>query len=370
MYEVAFQDYQAPPPQNFESGGTVPDDPPPDPTTLTELVQDVQTILAGTGGTISNDELALLTPDEWESFLTDLLGFVDSGPQGSDQNSYYDDHENTSPLGALLVHDFGWMLGVRELPGYGYYDYLTQDIDPEFLEMEFAAHLGTSMLTSSGSSMSSLADIPFGLTMNGHSFSITWHSGTAPGANYSHLASDPDAIVVTAQLGYWTVRADPDGPASGTETAPHGIDLMQLGATNNPYLPYLDQALHYLSQDPLALQVMIDAWHHGIKVTIVTGGARTQFIESTNTVEWNPGLGLRLANGGIMSPAMCLIHEMAHILVNLVGFDSQYGNLEDRYIIEHYEQIIGQHLGEPTREDHYGDFVFVPSVIYHEPPTH
>ncbi|HEV2816117.1 MAG TPA: hypothetical protein VGW40_02695 [Allosphingosinicella sp.] len=61
MYEITFQDYQIPPSQNF---GDVSENPPPDPTTLTEFIDDVETILTGTGETIDDEELALLTPDE------------------------------------------------------------------------------------------------------------------------------------------------------------------------------------------------------------------------------------------------------------------------------------------------------------------
>jgi hypothetical protein len=121
--------------------------------------------------------------------------------------------------------------------------------------------------------------------------------------------------------------------------------------------------------NPLALQVLMQAHHLGFKITIVTGSAPTRFNEATNVVEWNPGLGLRLTNGGIMSPAMVLIHEIAHRIVDLHGADAQYGTLEERAIITNYEQVIGQHLGEPTRQDHYGDLVHVPSVTYHTPPT-
>lgn len=367
MYEVAFQDYQVPPSQNL---GDVSENPPPDPDTLTQFMDEVETILTGTGDSIDGDELALLAPDEWESFLIELLGFVQSGPHGSDQNSGYDYREDTSPLGELLVHDFGWMHGVQNLAGYGYYNYLTENIDAEFLEMEYAAHLGTSRLLQSGVSMGSLANLPFDLTLNGHTFSIVWHNGAAPGPDGSHDPNDPELILVHASLGYWAVHLDPPGPALGGESAPHAIDLTQLNEQNVPWLPVVDQALRYLAQDPLALQVLLDAWHHGTKIRIVTGNAETQYSVSDNVVQWNPTLGLRLTNGGLMSPAMCLLHELAHATLTIFGNDFEYSTLEDRYIIEHIEQIVGMHLGEPTRENHRGTFEHAFTVVYHQPAPH
>src|SRR4051794_33861067 len=73
----------------------------------------------------------------WQAVLDDLTIFFDElgGPvveHGNDQNSYYDDPADSSPLGALFLQDFGWMPHVQEMQGAHYFDYLTNDMDPEF----------------------------------------------------------------------------------------------------------------------------------------------------------------------------------------------------------------------------------------------
>ena len=82
-------------------------------------------------------------------------------------------------------------------------------------------------------------------------------------------------------------------------------------------------------------------------------------------------MAVRLTNGGIMSAAMGLIHELAHSIDNIrnPAPDAQYGDVENRRVIVNYEQIIAAQLGEPTRDNHGGTAVFgLGSVTYHAPP--
>lgn len=378
MWEVLFQEYEMiggenlPPVPDYGD----PEYPPYDvPTTEAEFVTEVAELLTGTGGSLDTPDLELVMSQEWETFLAGLLGFVDGAQQsGGGQNSDYDDrYANTSPLGEFFVRDFGWMPSVQRLPGYHYYDYLTQDIDSEYLQMAYSVHLAASDFADAGVSLAVIENMPFQMMVEGAPITVVWHSGLAPTSNLQPDPNDPDTIIVTASLGYFTVQTQPPGPSAGEETPPTGMDLMQLNEHNALYIRFLDQALTYLAADPLALQLMLQASQMGIKVTIVTGTAESRYDNINNIVEWNPGMALRLTNGGVMSPAMILLHELAHGVFNIYGYDAQYDTLEERHIIENYERIIGQHLGEPIREDHFGTPVFaIGTVTYHTlppPPT-
>ena len=115
-------------------------------------------------------DLELVSPEEWENFLAGLLGFLAGDPPhgGGNQNSNYDDqYANSSPLGEFFIQEFGWMPSVQALPGYHYYDYLTQGIDPEYLQMAYAAHLSASVFVNSELSMAEIEGLPFQNTRRG-----------------------------------------------------------------------------------------------------------------------------------------------------------------------------------------------------------
>jgi len=343
---------------------------PPPPQTEQEFIAEVQEVLSPSLGTISQADLSLVMPDDWDDFLASLLGFVDS-PTGSDQDSYWNDPYNHAPLGEWFVAEWGWLPSVRQMPGYDFYGYMTQGIDPEFLDMAYGAHLGENLFIDAGIPLATVGNMPFQVYVQGLPLTVTWHAGASPVSNLTQVPGQPGDIVVTASSGYFTVHADVVGPTpNSSEPPPTGMNLIVMNEANAPYIKFLDQALQYLIKDSLALKVLMDAYHLGFKITIVTGlNAPTRFLPATNTVEWNPGLGLHLTNGGIMSPAMALLHEIAHRVVDLFGNDLQYDTLEERSIITNYEQVIGQRLGEPTRQNHKGTFVAVPSVTYHTPAT-
>ncbi|HEV2816118.1 MAG TPA: hypothetical protein VGW40_02700 [Allosphingosinicella sp.] len=185
-------------------------------------------------------------------------------------------------------------------------------------------------------------------------------------ANLHHAGGDSDPIVVTANLGYFTVQAAQDDNHMFPTAA---ADYMAWTPENVQYMPFVNQALQYLAQSPVAMQLLWAALQAGVTIKIVTGDSPTQFNNQLNQVEWNPGLGYRLTGGGIMSPAMALIHELAHGVdrIILTQYDPDYGTIEERRVIVNYEQVIATLLGEPTRQDHNVQAVHVPSVIYHTP---
>lgn len=227
MWEVLFQEYEMiggenlPPVPDYGD----PEYPPYDvPTTEAEFVTEVAELLTGTGASLDTPDLELVMSQDWETFLAGLLGFVDGAQQsGGGQNSNYDDrYANTSPLGEFFIRDFQWLPSVQRLPGYHYYDYLTQDIDPEYLEFAYVAHQGASIFADAGVTLAEIEGMPFQMVLEGRAITVIWHSGLAPAPNLQPVPNDPDAIVVTATLGYFTVQAPPPGPSTGGGTGGGG----------------------------------------------------------------------------------------------------------------------------------------------------
>jgi len=174
---------------------------------------------------------------------------------------------------------------------------------------------------------------------------------------------------VTASNGYFTVQDTPPGPSTGDDAPPMATDFMDWTTANMPYMRFVNQALLYLAESPLALEVMWAAKNAGVHLAIVTGDIEWGYRAATNTVFWNPGMAVRFLDGAVMSPAMVLIHELAHA-INFIANptpDPQYGNSEDRRVIVNYENLIAAQLGEPTRNNHVGTPLYVPTVTYHRP---
>lgn len=313
--------------------------------------------------------MSLISPDEWESFLASLLGFV-SEAHGADQNSYYNDHSNEAPLGDYFIESWGWLPSIQQMPGYHYFDYLTQDIDPEFLEWAYAVHSSASVFRDAGINLADIENMPFTMNVGGVMITATWHSGTPPTANLHTNPNDSSQIVVTANQGYFTVDCQ-TGPGTGNETPPNAFDMMNWTAENYPFYAVVNEALSYLAESPAALSLLWQARQAGVKIHIVTGQSITAYDSGSNTVFWNPAGAVLLSNGAIQSSALGLIHEIAHAIGRLtnIGFDLQYGDTEERRVIEQYEQIIATQLGEPVRNNHGGTYYWNPeSVRYHRGP--
>lgn len=343
------------------------------PTTEVEFFEDVQTITAGTGATISTSDLDLVADDDWDEFIMGLLGFFGTTSGGADQNSYYNDHSDEAPLGEYFIQEWGWLPSVRQMPGYHFFDYLTQNIDPEFLQAAFAVHTMEDIFRDNGGSLNAIEGVPLMFYVGGTPMLVTWHSGTAPGANGSTNPNDSNEILVTANLGYFTVAGQNPGPSTGNDPPPSVFDLMDMNTSNmfNNNFRDLQQALQYLDDSPLAVEIMRSAHAAGVKVVIVRGTTETGYHPASNTVFWNPEAALRLTNGGLMSPAMALLHELAHGALGLPNTPTgdAYDDVENRYIIQHYEWGVAAVLGEPTRQDHRGTFVFGQTDVTHREPA-
>jgi hypothetical protein len=137
----------------------------------------------------------------WTAVLDDLQIFFDdlAAPvheHGNDQNSYYDDPEDSSPLGALFLQDFQWMPSVQNQAGFHYFDSLTTDADPELLVLTDGTSKFEADFSGGHLSVQQMNDLKtYAMAINGITIFGVWHEG-AP------TTTDGDTIVVTG--GYWS----------------------------------------------------------------------------------------------------------------------------------------------------------------------
>jgi hypothetical protein len=156
----------------------------------------------------------------WDSVMSDLQIFFDDlgGPaveHGNDQNSYYDDGEGSAPLGALFLQTFDFLTTVQNMPDAHYFDYLTNDVDPDFLlSMTGPNGAGVSAVYGGGSLTAALMSdhSTVGFTIDGLTLYGTYHPGSSTGSNSE----------VTVTLGYWSFSVDPGGltPIGGAPPPP------------------------------------------------------------------------------------------------------------------------------------------------------
>lgn len=98
-------------------------------------------------------------------------------------------------------------------------------------------------------------------------------------------------------------------------------------------------------------------------------GASTFYNSKTNTINWNPTMGVYTNEGHALSPTTVLNHEADHanqddnnpeqMKTDKKTKDSQYGNKEEKRVITGSEQKTAKGLGEigkndVTRKDHDG----------------
>jgi hypothetical protein len=139
----------------------------------------------------------------WQAVLDDLSLFFDdlSGPvvvHGADQNSYYRDPADSSPMGDFFLQEFGWMAGVQDMPGYDYFDYLTNTVDPEFLLAAEGPNAFSANFAGGNVSVQGLGDgSTFAFALKGITVLGTWHEG-------GPVTAVGNDIIVTG--GHWTFQ--------------------------------------------------------------------------------------------------------------------------------------------------------------------
>ncbi len=121
------------------------------------------------------------------------------------------------------------------------------------------------------------------------------------------------------------------------------------------------------------------------EVSGTSGAAGSRFDPKTNTIYWNPRMGL-INNETLISisPATVLAHEIDHganydkdkesSLKDLRTFDASYNNKEEKRVIEGTEQRVAKKLGEikegqVTRLDHGQAPIITDGPLSTEPPT-
>jgi RHS repeat-associated protein len=98
-----------------------------------------------------------------------------------------------------------------------------------------------------------------------------------------------------------------------------------------------------------------------------SNGYTTGYDPNSNTIQWADKAGLLLKDAKsntikVGTPALALGHEAEHAVDDMKGTyhkdrstsDKQYGNKEEKKVIEGYENGAAGKLGEPVRKDHYG----------------
>jgi hypothetical protein len=157
----------------------------------------------GGGSTTTNGDPPVGAPILWLAVLDDLSLFFDTlggtvTSHGSDQNSYYYNPGDSSPLDPKFLQEFGWMPHAQDMGGYRYFDYLTSDVDLEFLLTAYGANSFAAKFAGGSVAVSGLSDgTTFAFNTNGITLFGIWHPG-AP------TVARNDDIIVTG--GHWTFQ--------------------------------------------------------------------------------------------------------------------------------------------------------------------
>ena len=95
-----------------------------------------------------------------------------------------------------------------------------------------------------------------------------------------------------------------------------------------------------------------------------------RFDPQSNTVYWDPRSALRTTQGGRQSPALGLVHELAHAALQPrreaaleARSVARYDNLEERRVIRGVERHAALTLGEAVRCDHRGSLYRVATPV-------
>ena len=90
---------------------------------------------------------------------------------------------------------------------------------------------------------------------------------------------------------------------------------------------------------------------------------------NANEIVFDPTSGLEVSPGNVQTPALGVLHEASHALQELknpaqqaadvASPDPNYGNLEEKRVIDKVETPAAGKLGEPTRAHHGGTPVTV-----------
>jgi hypothetical protein len=149
----------------------------------------------------------------------------------------------------------------------------------------------------------------------------------------------------------------------------------------------LNAALTYLQRSSLATNVLNFIKNNGIKIDFITPtDPRTyqngnRYTIDNKTIYWDPDASTRtsgtsIANVGVLSAALLLLHEAAHAedanLTKHYGDGNNnptYDNNAEQYAIVQYENVVAQNLGETIRANHVGLYIPTKNPTEHTTTT-
>jgi hypothetical protein len=123
-----------------------------------------------------------------------------------------------------------------------------------------------------------------------------------------------------------------------------------------------DQAVAYLSRDPVERSLFERLEHGAQRVTLTTNRHDADYFDpSTHAIHWDPHSALQTAGGGHQSPALGLGHEVDHAVHDgprewqrAQTPDARFDTAEERRVITGSERHAAHTLGESVRTDHTG----------------
>jgi hypothetical protein len=125
------------------------------------------------------------------------------------------------------------------------------------------------------------------------------------------------------------------------------------------------RALKYLGpQGKEQIDKLEKALRDASQYVIIRHQIRGDYEPSSNFINWSPYVATRTTEGGTQSPALTLLHELAHavrdvrepgpFLVDTQTTAGTYDNLEEKRVILTVENPAAKALGEAVRHNHYG----------------
>jgi hypothetical protein len=123
-------------------------------------------------------------------------------------------------------------------------------------------------------------------------------------------------------------------------------------------------ARQYLSRDPVMRSIIQTGDKLSQKIPILANNKHIDRVrpQGPTTVDWDPHSAIRTPENGKQSPALGLGHELDHAVrreTDRKGYerdvavrDKQYGNREERRVIEGSERHAANALGEDSRSGH------------------
>ncbi|TMJ18860.1 MAG: hypothetical protein E6G92_03265 [Alphaproteobacteria bacterium] len=362
----------------------------------------------GGGSPPPNEDPPFGPPLLWQAVLDDLSIFFDDleAPvisHGADQNSYYDDHSDTAPMDSMWLEKFGWMPHVQSQPSVHYFDYLTSDVDPEFL---LTAYGGNHFVASFGHGQVDVQKLSdgstFAMTLNGITVFGTWHAG-AP------TAMDGQTIVVTG--GHWTFQftgfdashyngnpppppapqVDPSADAATAAANPEGVAEAHRQALSAQLHQLLDQSGGHATItfkgpngnetfDLAELVNILDHYHivatNGT-YTNISGGAGMVHSDGNGgwVTEINRAQLVAYETAAFHQLDFLILHEVGHMLSNALSYThTQFQNwLDSGHTRESYIGTNGFNGSDALwRSESYSNNIAaaLENLVHIDPPPH